>query len=276
MPDSISNPDSEIWARYARLLRSAVSPERLSITTQLAETFFDQSRGEKERAHALVRYIQEVNRITETQYAGHTLAEDPDFIEQRRLANELFADLDFIYTGTSESALRRFFEGAEDEDYVGTLWQATKAASSYNLVVSNLDFHLRSWFVLGFYSSAYELACKVIAKLVQNLLATGNLSCGDARQQLQERLSRYSTIADNLDNFLRNAINHVQYIFNDQTGLVDAWNVRDGVKTPKRSYQPNDIFHKTVSLLFLIVALYVVYNEQLEAFLIRQYGVTTS
>lgn len=276
MPEQTRNSTSEPWEQYVRLLRNSVGPETSRYTVQLLETVANQTASWKDRAEALVDLIRQGNNgITEIPYTGQPIAENSAFLEEKELANALFEDLNVIYAGTDESVYLKFLEGAEDEDYVGTLWQATKAASSYNLVSSTLNNYLQHWFVLGFYSSIYELACKLITKLAQNLFATNNLSCGDARRLMAERLDgKYSRIADYFDNFLRNAISHTQYIFNDQTGLLDAWDFENGVKTAKRSYRLNDVFNKTVTLLFFIISLYVVFNERFETMLIEQYDIS--
>jgi hypothetical protein len=267
MSESVHDSGSDPWDQYARVLKHVTAKTR-----QLAETVADGSLGEKDRAEALVKLIREGNKITDIEYSGHKITDDSDFKQQKELAKELFEDLARLCAGTSESVLAKFLD--LDQDYVVTLWQATKAASSYNQHAPSIDSDLRLWFVLGFYASAYELACKPLTKLAQALFATRNLSCGHARQLLKERMDgKYGQIADDFDNFLRNAIDHAQYSLNDQTGLIDAWNLENGVKTTKRPYHLDDVFKKTVRLLFLIVSLYVVYNEKLEATLVQQYGI---
>jgi len=148
---------------------------RISIVPQRPTS----SSVEKDRAEALVKLIREGNKITDIQYSGHKIANDSDYEQQKELETVLFEDLALICSGTSESVFHKFLEGA-DQDCVIGLWQATKAASSYNQHALNLDRNLRLWFILGFYASAYELTCKVITKFAQNLFASGNLTCGDA------------------------------------------------------------------------------------------------
>jgi hypothetical protein len=258
MPESVDS-GADLYDEYARKVNASLA-----------------GRSPKERAEAIVNLIIAGNKITDIQYCGHKIADDSGFRQQKELATILFQDLALVYQGTSESVFHKFLEGT-DQDYVVGLWQATRAASSYNQHAVGLDEHLRRNFILGFYATAYELACKAITKLVQNLFATGNLSCGDARQLMCERSGgKYRPIADYFDNFLRNAINHAQYLPGAQTGFIDAWNAENGVNTPKRSYQLDDVFRKTVKLLFLIVSMYVVFNEKLETYLIQQCGLGQS
>lgn len=250
------------------------SSEVLSKIRSLTGSVADKALTEKERAEAFVKLVREGNKITDIEYAGHRIRDDPDFLEQKKLANQLFDDLTSVYSGTVEPVFGKYLE-VTDEDYVVSLWQATSVASSYNQQSSGLDEFVRVWFILGLYASAYELACKVLTPLAKNLFATDPLSCGDARSLFKERLGgKYSQVGDYFDNFLRNAIDHSQYIFNEQTGSIDAWDVKDRSKTSKQQYKIEDTFKKTVKLLFLIVSLYVVFNERLEKELFKHYGLT--
>lgn len=137
-------------------------------------------------------------------------------------------------------------------------------ASAFNEASIRMNMVLKSWFVLGYYASVYELACKCLVTIANNLRRkTANLSCGDARTQLRGRY-QLREVADYFDNFLRNAINHSQYIITDlQAGKVDVWDIdKDtGKSTPKQQRAIMDVFKKTLGLLLLILAILATGNE---------------
>src|SRR5208337_4319508 len=120
------------------------------IYNQLARNVDASLAGQSSRsqAEAIVKLAREANKkMTDIQYSGHAISNDSDFQEQKQLATVLFQDLAQACHGTPETVLIKFLEGT-DQDYVIGLWQATRAASSYNEHVTGLDEHLRLWFTL--------------------------------------------------------------------------------------------------------------------------------
>ena len=203
--------------------------------------------------------------ILDLDFGGKSIRENDEYKKQKVIADKIYSKLSYIYSGSGEDPIIKMMEFNEN-DYVLTLYQGTLTASKFNQMSAGMDIHLKAWFVLGYYASVYELACKCITSIAKNLSATpATLSCGDARTVLKDKHG-LPEIANYFDNFLRNAIDHTQYIITDLAkGEIDAWNTdpRTGVKTTKKQYALMDVFQDTLSLLFMIIAIFVKGNEEI-------------
>lgn len=144
--------------------------------------------------------------------------------------------------------------GFHDSDYQISLYQAMDVAGLFNQASAAMHPALKAWFIAAFYGNQYEFASK-------QLIAFANAVTGEkydwSGKAFKDLVNEYKLtgLAAYFDPFLRNAIDHSQYIVQDLEGrTIEAWNLRNGVKTEKRVYNVVDIFNMTVGLIFFTIA----------------------
>ena len=124
---------------------------------------------------------------------------------------------------------------------------------------------LSCWFVPSFYAYIFELACKGLLSCTNTLTSNSNTKC-EAVNLLKAKYTQLEELPENFDHFLRNAIDHSQYIVTDvASAKIEAWNVRNGMKTEKRSYDAVAVFRRTVRVVFFVIAMHASFYEIIEA-----------
>ena len=157
-----------------------------------------------------------------------------------------------------------------DEDYLISLYQATYVLSSYNNLSNSLNPSLSCWFVLGFYGYIFELACKGLVSYTNTLSGKLYSKCGECANLLVKKYTKLDQLALYFDHYLRNAIDHSQYVITDlEKGKIEAWNVRKAIKTEKRPYDIPAIFRKSARLLLFVIALHASFYEAMERLVVE-------
>lgn len=194
-------------------------------------------------------------------YQGKKVKDVDEFKEAKRLTDKLFKQLWEEFGVPKIPNLIGLIQFSE-EDFIISLFQAYDVAGVFNQHSAGLDGRLKTWFVLGFYASVYELGGKTLLSFVNVFpKKKPHTKVGEAVDVLKNR-HKIVEISDYFDPFLRNSIDHSEYIVTDYaSGEFDAWNTVDGVKKPKRRYDSASVFKMTVRLLFFIVAYHVSYYE---------------
>jgi hypothetical protein len=199
--------------------------------------------------------------ILELYYSGVRIIDHPYYKQVRKLVDSMFDTLEPIAERRGVYPIRGLVE-FEDEDYQISLYQGTVVAGSFNDKSKDIEPSLKAWFVLGFYGFWYEVAAKALISYT-NALTTRHYDKSGVVVPLLAVKYKLKEIQLLFDPFLRNSIDHSQYIVTgEKYDEIDAWEVKKGRKTPKKSFQVTAVFEMTVKLLFFVIAYHARWYEE--------------
>jgi hypothetical protein len=193
-------------------------------------------------------------QMLDLSFEGKKVRDVTEYKEAKKLTDKLFEKVWKIYWGVAPFPLQALMD-FDDAEYAISILQGMDVVGLFKEGKESMDNRVRAWFILGLYAFEYELSAKAILSYANVLTAKGaHTKPGEVVNLLKNRY-RVVELGDYFEPFLRNAIDHSQYIVTDERfGTVDAWNVVKGRKTSVNRYDIGLVFKMTERLVFFMLA----------------------
>jgi hypothetical protein len=216
----------------------------------------------KEASDIIVAYSKTARQgIFDLEYQGKKVGDIQEFKNARVLTDRMFKRIWDCYWNAAPFPLQDLMM-FNDTNFMIVLYQGFDVVGVFNQISATLDPRLRSWIMLSFYPYLYEITGKLILAYTNVLKVDGTIDAiGQALKTLSERY-HLAELDDCFDYFLRNAIDHSQFIIKKlDAGLIEAWNVEGARPGPKRQYEIASIFTMTTKMIFFLLAYHVSWYE---------------
>jgi len=156
----------------------------------------------------------QAKELLELPYQGKNVGDVDEFKDAKKVTDLLIQQVWDQYKVPSVFNLQELI-GFSQKDFIVPLFQMYDVAGVFNNNSAGMDLRLKTWFVLGFYGYAYELGGKLLLSYVNTFPKTKpHLKVGEAVNLLEFR-HKIKQTPDYFDHFLRNAIDHSEYIVTD-------------------------------------------------------------